>query len=355
MLEVIGKGLYYLLFYLVLAGIILSFCKKTKGERELLGREAGKELRGIAILMVLLGHLSYMVGYVKLPVTPALGAPAVDIFLFLSAFGLMSSYEKKGLKGFVGRRLAVILIPYVIATLLKIPFMQVEGWGIKEVILNILPLTTNITIMLDTSMWYVQYILLCYLVFFLVFKIPGLNQKQKTLILVLAGAGLTVFNGSLYYGEKLPAMNSLSESYSHHLSFPLGAVFYLVYEKAKKVSWKKYLGVAAAAFILFQLIAFPGIDGYVKYYMNNLAYVVFFVAVFAVLKHFGLQSKLLQWMGDLAYYIYLNELIVIGIFFRMVPLPGGINGLLIMIVSIAAAIPVKYLSEWILKKIKVRT
>lgn len=353
-MELIGKGLYYLLFYIVLAGVILSFFGKTKGESELLGREAGRELRGTAILMVLLGHLSYIMGYVQLPLTPALGAPAVDIFLFLSAFGLMSSYDKRGLKGFAGRRLAVILIPYMITTLLKFPFMPTEGWGIKEVFLNILPLATNVMMMLDTSMWYVQYILLCYLVFFLVFKIPGLNQKWKVLILALTGAGLAVFNGILYYGERMPDMSSLSESYSHHLSFPLGAAFYLVYEKAKKVSWKKYLAAAAAAFILFQFFVFPGVDGYVKYYINNLAYVVFFVAVFAILKHFGKQSKLLQWIGDLAYYIYLNELIVIGIFFRMVPLPGGINGLLIMVVSIAAAIPVKYLSEWILKKLKVR-
>lgn len=353
-MEILGNFLYFGLFYIILAGIILSYCGKRNGDTEMLGKEAGKEFRGFAILMVLLGHLYIMMGYVQLPVTMALGAPAVDMFLFLSAFGLMHSYSAKGLKGFIGRRLAIILIPYSITTLLKFLLIPLEAWTFKLLFINILPLSIHFGENIDSSMWYVQYILLCYAVFFIIFAIPKLEKKWKVLILSVIGLGLSVYFGTRYYQGTITYMTTLAESYSHYLSFPLGAAFYLVYEKAKKLSYKAYIPIGLAAFVIFQFIVFPGSDDYVKYYINNLCYIVFFIAVFKILKHFGFASKPMQWLGDMSYYIYLNELIVISQFYQYVKLPNGINGLLIIITSIAAAVPVKYFCEWLLKKIKVK-
>lgn len=350
-MELINKCFMYGMFYLVMIVLMLSFVGKRDGETEFLGREAGRELKGIAILMVLMGHMTFMMGFMTMPVTPALGAPAVDLFLFLSAFGLMASYEKKGLKGFISRRLAIIMIPYVIMTLIKLPYMRgVDKLEWKEILWNF----TSISVSGDTTMWYIQYILLAYFVFFLIYSIPKLSIKWKVGILVIIGVVIAVVNGYFYYTTGISYAYPITESYSHHLSFPLGALFFLFYEKAKKVSYKMYIPVAIVAFMLFQFVAFPGIDGYAKYYLNNICYIIFFVAVFAILKHFKLRSKLLGALGDLAYYIYLNEFIIMALFFKFVPIMNGFKAVSVLVLSVVCAIPIKLLCEWILKKLNIR-
>ena len=103
--------LQYGLFYMVALLLILSFRKSPSASGEKLGRDTSRELKGLAILMVLFGHMTLVHGWIGIPATPVLGAPAVEIFLFLSGFGLVSSYHKKGLKGFIPRRLLAVLIP----------------------------------------------------------------------------------------------------------------------------------------------------------------------------------------------------------------------------------------------------
>ena len=354
-MELLGKLCMYGVFYGIVLVLILSYRGKTKEKQEILGKEAAGELKGIAILMVLVGHLTYMFGFLVIPLTPALGAPAVDIFLFLSAFGLMSSFNNKGLKDFFKRRFAVVLIPYIVVTLVKLAVYPIlSPVSFKMILFNILPLSFDYSSSLDTSMWYVQYILIWYLIFYIIFSIPKLSVKVKTALIGAVGILAAVAFGILYYnGILFNLMTPLTESYSHNLSFPLGALFFLFYDKIKKIPWKIYLAVAAFSFLIFQFIAFPGVDGYMKYYVNNLFYVIFFVALMGVLRYFGRCSGLLSWLGKLSYYIYLNELIVMAFFYNISPLPGGINAVLIMTVSILLGWGEYIVCEWILKKLKV--
>lgn len=338
----------YGLFYGVFLLLILSFCRVRDGETDGLSREATTELKGIAILMVLLGHMTYMKGFITMPVTPALGAPAVDIFLFLSSFGLMYSYSHKGLQGFISRRLAVIMVPFILVTCLKAPLMYLwMKMPISLIALNF----TALNVEGDTTMWYIQYILLCYLVFFIVFKIPKLTVRSKVVILCIIGAALAIGNGYLYYSEQM-IQHPLVESYSHHLSFPLGALCYLWLNQYRKLSVRTLTVVSVVSFIIFQFVAFPGIDGYAKYYLNNLCYVIFFVAVFGILKHYRLHSKLLSWLGELAYPMYLNEFFVILLVSAWLPIAPGLQAACVLLVSILIAIPTKWVSDRILTRIQ---
>lgn len=62
--------------------------------------EGTPELKGLAILLVLPGHMAHLFGLIIMPVTDYLGAQGVELFLFLSGFGLTASYFNKGLKGY---------------------------------------------------------------------------------------------------------------------------------------------------------------------------------------------------------------------------------------------------------------
>lgn len=78
-------------------------------------RDTRSMMMGIAILMVILYHAvcsNLPMGLLTIPAT--YGLIGVDIFLFLSAYGLCYSLQNKNLREFYGRRFMRILPAYVI-------------------------------------------------------------------------------------------------------------------------------------------------------------------------------------------------------------------------------------------------
>ena len=106
------------LIYAALA--VLSFCclKKT-ADNSFLNRNTTEQIRGIAILFVVVGHIGAHI----LSTSDnwlILADYGVAIFFLLSGFGLARSYMTKDLiiKDFIVRRLSRVMIPYCLATLI---------------------------------------------------------------------------------------------------------------------------------------------------------------------------------------------------------------------------------------------
>jgi len=74
-------------------------------------KEQTKMLKGIAILMVVIGHIGGFSGLI--PSIP-LGACGVYIFLFLSGYGLMRSVTEKGLQRYWIKRIKNVYFPYLV-------------------------------------------------------------------------------------------------------------------------------------------------------------------------------------------------------------------------------------------------
>lgn len=141
----------------------------------------------IAALLVVNGHL-FLFGNSDSSLTPYmnLGPCCVALFFFFSGYGLIFSYKTKGntyLKGFFHKRFFKILWPLVTAYAICLP--------IYALLKGPIDITTLLTTLywggpyLKFS-WFVSEILIVYLLFFVVMKLPpGCSDNNKLIIVSL--------------------------------------------------------------------------------------------------------------------------------------------------------------------------
>lgn len=341
--KIITKGI----FFIVLVIFVLSFRKNIDYNKEPLGIDTTKELKGLAIAAVLIGHMVIVFQLIEIPVTMYLGAQAVEIFLFLSAFGLMCSFNKNGLNKFIRKRVLVIFIPYIVFVIIRTIVLYLMGQTI--VVADLIAELFAFKVTTDPSMWYIQYIIIWYIIFFMVFSIKSLNKNQKAFLLLSIG---TVFFGiSVYiWINQIVIKNPLSESISHHLAFPLGAVFYLYYDKFKRISNLNYLIFSVFSGMVYA-ISSALIPNIFSYYIANISFIYFLVSLLMLLAKNGYKSKLLLKLGDMSYYIYLNEMgVMVLVISTLMSSTAAV--LAIILLSILIAIPTKFISNLISKVIK---
>lgn len=116
-------------------------------------------LRGVAILMVMQQHLSGFV-FGSRVFTP-FGGAGVAIFLIISGWGLTISTNKKGLKGFWTKKFVRVFLPWLLVWLAMV-FLNGETKFSASSLLSLF--------LLDSTNWYLKYLLLCYLSFYISHK-----------------------------------------------------------------------------------------------------------------------------------------------------------------------------------------
>jgi peptidoglycan/LPS O-acetylase OafA/YrhL len=298
-------------FYsLIVASIVTVFSFSRSSDRSSflrLDQTGTLHLKGFAILLVLLSHLANL----KLITLPGMfkfaGAWGVALFLILSGYGLTQSYLKDGIgSNFLGRRFKKVLIPYAVVTGLWILIgvsTQGADYSLSTIALSLTGLDLNYTI--DPTMWFVTFIALWYFVFYVVFKFP-VNDILK--IGVLFG---------LAYAFKSYALNTganrvLWQWTLHVYAFPAGVLLGLAYRRVSFVfssyATISFLAVAGAAslFVFGRYVAhsLTLIDFYSR---ANIAFALAAISVMIIVRHLGLQSRLLAFFGFMSYEIYLLE------------------------------------------------
>ncbi len=186
------------------------------------------ELKGLAILMIIFDH----VGYFIFPGTNFLWPLSVDmgvgvnIFLFLSGFGLTASYltHVAPIKTYLKNRFLGLYptLWLIIGALLVLDSLLLQkSYSIIYIIRSYLGFfpTADLYKDLDSPLWYISVTVFYYLVFPLVF-----NRKYPVLSAVLMAAG-----GMFLANQNLPIDEGLLKTYrTHTLAFPLGMLFYSV-------------------------------------------------------------------------------------------------------------------------------
>lgn len=147
-------------------------------EMKPLSKEHFKYIKGIAILAVIVAHVGNFSG--RTWFTP-LGGIGVALFLFCSGYGLLTSYYQKGLKGFWRNKLISIYLPFafveiIAAIIYRHPFL--------DVLLNLVFIKR-----LNPLGWYMQYLAVCYILFYVVVWLVS-NRSIRFLIWGIA-AGLS--------------------------------------------------------------------------------------------------------------------------------------------------------------------
>lgn len=169
-------------------------------------RNCTTTLRGIAILIIMIGHVGVS-GFDCRLFNP-FGGIGVAMFLFLSGYGLTESYKKNGLNQFWRKKVSRIAIPYII----WIP--------IYHIAMRLSPLGSIYHLEIIPRYWFLEYLLIAYALFYFIIK-----YCSKHTIIIMGIIGVISFI----------SMNNLRAEQS--FSFLAGILFSqnkLLFEKMEK-------------------------------------------------------------------------------------------------------------------------
>lgn len=257
----------------------------------ILNKNCTSELKGIAILLVISNHI----GLIRE------GAWGVSLFLILSGFGLTLSYYKNGLDGYLKKRVSKVLIPYTILTFIWILLDFIlfkKTYGVVKSVLCILGLGFKSPV--DSSMWYITYLLIWYIVFYVIFKFV-----KKPNIRVL---GMIIISVICYISIIIVLPNTrVIRNYS--LCFPVGVILAEFLEKIKNIDKKYYIIFSIINFLLFYM--FFIVIKFSKYQVNLISVTCFglgFIFLMSYIYSFKISNiKLLDFVGKISYEMYLLE------------------------------------------------
>jgi len=313
MQTVADAGLQTLIFALLLGLAFLFSLRRRRGQ---LGFpvEVTNELKGLAILAVIFGHLGYFLftDHNFLYPLSTISGVGVDIFFLLSGYGLAMSALKKNYSAseFYKRRLGKIFLPLwlVLAALLLLDALllrQFYDWpAVVRSLLGIFP-SADIYMDINSPLWYLTPLLFYYLIFPLVFR-PRWAFWSALLMGVLAYILLQL---------PLPVTAGVRNLYElHYLAFPLGvalaaglSVFGSSGHKLLlRLGSKKVLTVIRYIFLSAMLVIFyysataggKGLSAQIMSILSAIALLLIFICI-------KLRSSLLELLGKYSYEIYL--------------------------------------------------
>lgn len=213
-LHIAHPDLVNILILLVL-GFLIYFWEQRYTDATLLDQRHTEQLRGIAILFVVVGHLWAHVNG-KLP-DLLFGREAVALFLILSGYGLTISHRNHSptLKYFLSHRVRRVMVPYWIITVLLI-FLDYNllqrSYDIKDILLTMFGVNISFaTRNIDYTRWYITFLLFWYSVFYLV--ITTIKKPQYLSVLFMVSLVLFPLN---YYVTHL--------GWHQIFAFPLGCM-----------------------------------------------------------------------------------------------------------------------------------
>lgn len=215
------------IFTVILAVVILLSIKKDS-HPHLMGISNTNELKGLAILMVIFSHIGYFLDSADKFLYPlsVAGGIGVNIFLFLSGFGLTFSELKSpnSILGFYLKRLKKIFIPMwtvLIITLSLDYFLLEKSYSAQISIKSFFGFFPNADIYssINSPLWYFTFILCYYLVFPLLFL---RKQSILTAFMILLLSFL-ILNFDLL--TNIIDKDVLKLYKLHYLAFPLGIAF----------------------------------------------------------------------------------------------------------------------------------
>jgi len=296
-------------------GIVFLLLFRFKRDSSGFSLEVTNQLKGLAILTIIFGHIGYFLfsdHNFLFPLSTISGI-GVDMFLLLSGYGLAVSAIKKNLKPleFYKRRVGKIFIPLwivlvVILVLDAVLLKQFYDWPVMiRSFFGLYP-SADIYKDLNSPLWYMTPLLFNYLIF------PGVFKQRWSLVsaLVMAGIGYVVLL------LPLPVADGVRHLYElHYLAFPIGvaiaggsdtfgkyAVKIFKWLKLRKVlELSRYVFLIALA-VVFYYSAWATFENIL---IVQLVSILSALSVLLMFVCFKLRMRLLEIFGEYSYEIYL--------------------------------------------------
>lgn len=323
--------------------VLLFISVRKRGKEKYFSKEVTNQLKGLAILTVVFSHIGYSLSESQKFLYPlsVLGGVGVNIFLFLSGFGLTVSQIRSPLAPlpFLKKRLLKIFIPLwiIILGFLLIDFLFLQRtYPVQEIIQSFLGFFPKADIFtnIDSPLWYFSLIFFYYLIFPFLFikKIPEISPL---LILFLSLFILNKF--TLPIDKDVLALYKL-----HFLAFPLGVWFALTIQDLQ-LNLKPVLKILIliVSILIFSYTAIHSAVGEGLKIEQTISIITTLSAViaFSLIKF---DFKLLAIFGLYSYEMYLLHLPILSRFNLFLSLPPFLmvllNLILILITSYALQI-----------------
>jgi len=276
----------------------LSFSKEKTGS-----------LKALLAIFIVLGHFYYFSDSIPFVLFHELAATAVAMFFFISGFGLVKSWKKRGssyLKGFFNNRILRILVPAIILFLIHLLLCGNGGMSFPEMLRRLVAQG----LAYPPEYWFIFVILFDYLLFWFAFKFLPASIRLPFL-----------FFGSLGF-----IILAVWAGYDRcwwicSFSFPSGAVYAMYEDDINSFCGKNAGSLISSLAILFLLAIGIYLTG--NQFIWTLFYMVvpFGIAlVVAAVRPDKIVLQLLGFLGIISYEIYLSHITMMSFFKYSVPI-----------------------------------
>lgn len=298
-----------IIFGVAFFAILFLSMKRKKGS-DIFPLEITNELKGFAIILIVLSHIGYFLANDSRFLFPFsnFAGLAVDLFLILSGFGLaISSFKKQlGVKEFYKKRLGKIFSPFwiVFGSFLVLDFFILyKTYPLQDIVKNVFGIFPHADIYadIDSPLWYITLTLFYYFCFPLFFS----NKKP-----IFSALGLYLF-AWLLLQFSLPISDGVLSLYRLHVvAFPLGITLAVCFQKhetlLRKIMSSVYLriGILALSIATFVYLSFHQGVGKDPFFEQSASVIMALsVIIFFIFKK--IQFRILSIFGMYSYEIYL--------------------------------------------------
>ena len=255
-------------------------------------------IKGFSILTVIWAHTGAKLNVEAIQFIAGIG---VSLFIICSGYGLQLSYQKNKLKGFWKKRLLRVILPYWVVEF--VGMIVYSEFSVNNSIKKILFIE---------SRWFIQYIMICYLLFFIEKSISAkfdLSNIQQWIIIFIMFT-IWFFMDSMFVAiEEMPFLRA-----RQMMAFPFG--MYIAQEKnmverfAVKNKIKILFGGVTVATLFMFVTQLPNIKKLPFLVQNVFSLPTVFVYALVVLLiadifRFLFENAFLRYMGIISYEIFL--------------------------------------------------
>jgi len=267
------------------------------------------QIRGVAILLVIVGHFWFHVSQQKALLI--LSGDAIAFFFLLSGFGLTMSVSAKPLsmRKFIVRRMQRVLIPYWCTTILFLVLDAVllgRTYPLPTILLTLCGINMNeAATHLDYVRWYITVQLLWYILF----SVTMIQLRGKRALALLSAFATLIFFADYYITR---------QGWSQLFAFPAGCACGIYYKHLSTFYEQHKRRVRAAAGIAMLWVFFskatlyplasatlPQIVCKVISEANGLLCAFGMCSLLIYLNRAGFVSRFLLWCGRYSYELFL--------------------------------------------------
>lgn len=322
------------LIFAFMAYIMLCDTKITDTSAHLFNYSNTTVLRGFWSLVVILVHIPAAYQNRLQDMVGSFAYIGVTFFFLVSAYGLKKSAAVHGVKGFWRRRLPKLLVPMFVVNIVEI-FVNNKIWDIMW-----LPL--YLPFYIDT---WVQWLLICYFIFWLTYRIEGIKQKD-----IWVSMGIIAV--SLYRYVFISDGGWPTEIFGFIWGLLLANGKMLGQKKATTKTWLYSCAILCAGslavgvlYLQYKFVAFWG-DYLLKIFLGFLLLGL----LICINKRVDFGNKIGLWLGGISYEIYLTHTLVMRWLADVkITWLSGPYIITVVILTIAFALLANKISNFILK------